>query len=130
MIVLLSRRARLYLLKGCPYIVDYVPPLRKALHPFDPLLHPGPLCIDYLLGVGTSVLLQLMMLGLGEPTGEPGNLGHRVCLALYRFVSLLKLLPNSDDQECQQHSVHDAYDGVDEASDVVVLLALLGRDQA
>ena len=65
-----------------------------------------------------------------EAMGKPGDLGYRVCLTLYRFVSLLILLPYSDDQECQQHGVHDPYDGVEEASDVVVLLALFGRDQA
>jgi hypothetical protein len=40
------------------------------------------------------------------------------------------MLPYSDDQECQQHGVHHPYDGVEEASDVVVLLALFGGDQA
>jgi hypothetical protein len=56
--------------------------------------------------------------------GKPGDLGYPVCLALYRFVSLLILLPYSDDQQCQQHGVYDPYDGVEKASDVVVLLAL------
>jgi hypothetical protein len=40
------------------------------------------------------------------------------------------LLPYSDDQECQQHRVHDAYDSVEEASDVIVLLALFGGHKA
>ena len=72
--------------------------------------------------------MELVALSLREPMGESGDVGHRVCLALYRFVSLLILLPYSDDQECQQHSVHDAYDGVEEASHLVVLLALFGAD--
>src|SRR5918998_3446974 len=61
---------------------------------------------------------------------KPGDLGHRVCLALYRFSSPLILLPHGDDHERQQtrHTRH--YDSVEEASDVIVLLALFGGHQA
>jgi len=86
--------------------------------------------VDYLLGVGTSVFLELVALSFREPMGKPGDVGHRVCLTLYRFESPLILFPYSDDQECQQDGVHHPYDGVEEASDLVVLLALFGRDQA
>jgi hypothetical protein len=71
-----------------------------------------------------------MTLGLREPMGKPGDVGYPVCLALYRFVSLLIMLPYSDDQESQQHGVYDTHDSVEEASDVVVLLALFVRYQA
>jgi len=74
--------------------------------------------------------LKLVALSLREAMGKLSDLGYRVCLALYRFASLLILLPYSDDQECQQHGVHHSYDGVEKASDVVVLLALFGRNQA
>src|SRR5215203_4184760 len=130
MYVLLGRRARLEILKSCPHIVDKVPRLRCTPLPLDPLLHQGPLCVDYLLGVGTSVFLELVALSFREPMREPGDVGHRVCLALYSFESPLILLPYSDDQECQQHGVHNPYDSVEKSSDVVVLLALLGRNQA
>jgi hypothetical protein len=46
------------------------------------------------------------------------------------FASPLILLPYSDDQECQQHRVHDAHDSVEEAGDVIVLLALFGGHKA
>src|SRR5215212_3980987 len=130
MYVLLGLRARLEILKSCPHIVDKVPRFRCTPLPLDPLLHQGPLFVDHLLGVGTSVFLELVALSSWEPMGEPGDVGYRVCLALYRFESPLILFPYSDDQECQQHGVHDPYDSVEEASDVVVLLALLGGDHA
>src|SRR5215211_9144390 len=123
MYVLLGRRARLELLKGCPHIVNKVPRFRRPPLPLDPpLLHQGPLLVDYLLGVGTSVFLELVALSFRELMSEPGDVGHRVCLTLYSFESPLILLPYSDNQEGEQHRVHDPYDGVEEASNFVVLL--------
>src|SRR5829696_10274214 len=126
MYVLLGRRARLEILKSCPHIVYKVPRFRCTPLPLDPLLHQGPLFVDHLLGVGAGVFLELEALSFWEPMREPGDVGYRVCLALYRFESPLILLPNSDDQECQQHGVHHPYDGVEKACNVVMLLALFG----
>ena len=76
------------------------------------------------------MFLELVALRFRKRMGNPGDVGYCVCLALYRFVSTPILLPNSDDQECQQYGVHDAYDSVEEAGDVVVLLALFGGHKA
>jgi hypothetical protein len=46
-----------------------------------------------------------------------------VCLTLHVCLGRLVVLPDGDDHERKQHSVGDAQDRVDEASDVVVLLS-------
>jgi hypothetical protein len=56
-------------------------------------------------------------LGLGQSGGEEVDPGQLVGLGH------LVVLPHDDDHERKQHSVGDAQDRVDEASDVVVLLS-------
>ena len=55
--------------------------------------------------------------------GDPGDLGHLTGFVVRRDLGCLPLLPHGNEYEPQQHGVGYAQDCVDEAGDVVVLLA-------
>jgi hypothetical protein len=55
--------------------------------------------------------------------GKPEDLGQRVGLTFHRNAGTPEFFPRCDDHERQQHGVDDTQGGVDEAGNVVVLLA-------
>ena len=130
----LGLRLRLEAVYARPEVVDDGPPggspSRLRHQGRLSLLHQGPLLVDHLLGVGSAKFLDVENLGLGEPMGQPGDLGGGVGLLLDRRVGGLVLLPNGDDHERQEHGVDHAQGGVDEAGHVVVLLARGGWHEA
>jgi hypothetical protein len=85
--------------------------------------------VDHLLGVGSAQLLDVRTFWLREPMCQPGDLGRGVGLLLDRRVGGLEFLPNGDHHESQDHGVDHAQGSVDEASDVVVLLARGGGNE-
>src|SRR5215217_1040478 len=62
--------------------------------------------------------------------GEPEDPCKLVSFIRSDVLGRVPLFPDGDKHEPQQHGVGDAQDGVDEACNVVVLLAPLGGDQA
>src|SRR5215213_9732757 len=68
--------------------------------------------------------------GWGRAWGEPEDPCKLVSFIRSDVLGRVPLFPDSDKHEPQQHGVGDAQDCVDEACNVVVLLAALGRDQA
>src|SRR5215204_5719625 len=62
--------------------------------------------------------------------GEPEDPGKLVSFIRSDVLGRVPLFPDGDQHEAEQHGVGDAQDCVDEACNVVVLLAPLGGDQA
>jgi hypothetical protein len=54
---------------------------------------------------------------------EEEDLGQRVCLGFHHDAGTPEFFPGCDDHERQQDGVDDTNDGVDEACNVVLLLA-------
>jgi hypothetical protein len=86
--------------------------------------------VDHLLGVRPAEFLDVGAFNLREPIAQPEDLRIGVCLLLYGLVGRLRFLKNGDDNEGEQHGVDHTQGRVDEASDVVVLLARLSRHEA
>ena len=86
--------------------------------------------MDHLFGVGSDELLHVGAPGLRKPVGQPVDVGRRVGLLLDRFAGRPVLLPHGDHDERKQHGVDHAQSRVDEARNVVVLLARGGGHQA
>src|SRR5215211_6899473 len=82
--LLVGRRAWLNLLKVRSDIVDKGPPSRSSLpllhQGWLALLHQGPLLLNHLSGVGSGEFLDVGTLWLGEPMGQPEDLGYCVGL--------------------------------------------------
>ena len=76
--------------------------------------------MDHLLGVGTGEFLEVGAFRLGEPMGQPEDLGQGVGFLLYGLAGRLVFLPHRDDHEGEQNGVDHAQGGVDESGDVVV----------
>jgi hypothetical protein len=132
--LLLGLRARLYLLQARPDIVDEGLPCSSPLSLLHqgclPLLHQGPLFVDHFVSVGSGEFLEVGAFWLREPIAQPEDLRHGVCLLLDCLIGCLELLPHGDDHERQKHSVDHSQGRLDEASDVVVLLARLSWHEA
>jgi hypothetical protein len=86
--------------------------------------------VDHHLGVGTAQFLDVRTFCFREPISESEDLSHRVSLLLDRCIGCLVLFPNGDNHEGEQHGVDHAQRCVDEASDVVVLLARVSWHEA
>jgi hypothetical protein len=81
-------------------------------------------------GVGTGEFLDVRTFGFREPMGQPEDLGQGVGFLLDRCIGCLVLLPNGDNHEGEQHSVDHTQCRVDEACNVVVLLASVSWHEA
>ena len=86
--------------------------------------------MDHLFGVGSDELLDVGAPVLRKLVGQPEDVGRRVGLLLDRLAGQPVLLPHGDHHERQQHGVDHAQRRVDEACNVVVLLARAGGHQA
>jgi hypothetical protein len=93
-------------------------------------LHQRPLLLHHDPGVRLDEVLQACALGLRQLGGKEVDSGQLVCLTLHVGLGRLVVLPHGDEHKCKQHSVGDAQDRVDEASDVVVPLSALRGHQA
>jgi hypothetical protein len=74
--------------------------------------------------------LDVRTFWLGEPMGQPGDLGRGVGFLLDRVVGRIEFLPHGDDNEGEQHGVDHAQGGVDEACYVVVGLSRGGGNES
>jgi hypothetical protein len=95
-----------------------------------PLLHQGPLFVDHFVSVGSGEFLEVGAFWIRELIAQPEDLRHGVYLLLDCLIDCLELLPHSDDHELEQHGVDHTQGRLDEASDVVVLLARLSWHEA
>ena len=95
-----------------------------------PLLHQGPLLVDHILGIRSGEFLDVRTFWLGKPIAQPVDLRQGVGFLLDRYTGRIVLLPHGDNYERNEHGVDHAKGRVDEASDVVVSLALGGGNEA
>src|SRR5215203_4746596 len=130
----LSLRVWLEPVYGRPEVVDKVPSCRRPRlllqHGLLALRHQGPLLVDHLFGISFGELLDVGALWFGQLIAQPEDLGSRVGLLFHRLARGLVLFPHGDHHEREEHSVDHAQGRIDEACNVVVLLARSGWHEA